>query len=388
MNLPIGGKPPAHVKIDPDNISSPFGDAYRTPFPPSRVMTPRKVSNSLGKGGILYGSQETVCSSYLTSSGTDSTTMKPGRGLREPSLPRGSNIDLSLMYCHPDPVQDRRSRRCVSEDRSVTVGIGWRGTGGRSRQSSRSNLADEAFRFLPSESVNQEKPPKLIIKKSPYGGSRQGLNHMDSNEDSGIEADGEQGVDGKKKLSTGSSAADISKREMELDELFNKFDSLRELISKVQNTAEQLLKRQTESDDFQKQMKKETEGYDLQRGVYRIIEALDGDRRELGRLQKKATEMKKRQTNGVFLDGENEELRSLMLGANDLEKKLLRALEELERLRVKTETLIERQKSIDEQRRLKMEEEAKKNEALMLLLKDSELLEKLLRDLTEVKTEQ
>jgi len=35
-----------------------------------------------------------------------------------------------------------------------------------------------------------------------------------------------------------------------------------------------------------------------------------------------------------------------------------------------------------------MEEEAKKNEALMLLLKDSELLEKLLRDLTEVKTEQ
>jgi len=33
-----------------------------------------------------------------------------------------------------------------------------------------------------------------------------------------------------------------------------------------------------------------------------------------------------------------------------------------------------------------MEEEAKRNEALMLLLKDSELLDKLLRELTEVKT--
>merc|ERR1719308_213458 len=122
---------------------------------------------------------------------------------------------------------------------------------------------------------------------------------------------------------------------------------------KVQDTGEKLIQRQTESEDFQKQMKKETEGYDLQRGVYRIIEALDGDRRELTRLNKKAAEMKKRQSKGSFFDGENEELRSLILGANDLERKLQRALDELERLRLKTESLIEKQRLIDEQRRLK-----------------------------------
>ena len=48
-------------------------------------------------------------------------------------------------------------------------------------------------------------------------------------------------------------------------------------------------------------MKKETEGYDLQRGAYRILDALDGDRRELLRLQKKAVEMRKRQLSGIEL---------------------------------------------------------------------------------------
>merc|ERR1711874_408020 len=188
-----------------------------------------------------------------------------------------------------------------------------------------------------------------------------GLNHLDSNED--IEADGEGG-DKKKKLSSGAITADITKREIDLAELFNKFHTLQELILKVQDTGEKLLQRQMETAEFQKQMKKETEGYDLQRGVYRIVESLDGDRRELERLTKKAK--------GSFFDGENEELRSLIIGANDLEKKLNRALDELERLRLKTEMLIERQRAIDEARRLKMEEEAKRNEALMLLLKDSE----------------
>merc|ERR1711915_771851 len=375
-NLPTGKKSTSS-KADIDNVQPPFGDAYRSPCPHSGVMTSRKVSKTLGKGGLLYGSQESVCSSYLRGSGTNSIAMKPGRGLREPSLPRSSGIDPSLMYSHPEP----------AEDRSVDVGIGWRGTGGRgSRQSSRTNLADTTFRFLPAESVNQEKPPQLIIKKSPMGGSRQGLNHMDSSEDSGVEADGEGG-EKRKKLSNGSSTADITKREMELDELFHKFETIQEVMAKVQTIGEQILQRQVESEDFQKQMKKETEGYDLQRGVYRILEALDGDRRELERLKKKATEMGKRQNKGAFFDGENEELRSLVLGANDLEKKLLKGLEELGRLRIKTEELIERQRAIDEQRRLKLEEEAKKNEALLLLLKDSEHLDQLLKDLSEVKSD-
>ena len=51
---------------------------------------------------------------------------------------------------------------------------------------------------------------------------------------------------------------------------------------------------------------------------------------------------------GIVWDGENEELRSLILGAADLEKKLLKALEEVKRLELKTDTLIKRQRDLEE----------------------------------------
>ena len=186
-----------------------------------------------------------------------------------------------------------------------------------SRHQSRSNLQDESFKFLPSDSVNQEDPPRLILKRTPAGGSRVNL-YSDEKE-----TDGEQGGP-KSKLSSSTQALDITKREIELEELVNKLRTIKELITKVENTAEALLQRQTESKEFQMQLKRETEGYDLQRGVYRVLDALDGDKRELARLSKKVFEMQKRHTKGIFLDGENEELRSLTLGVNDLEKKLFR----------------------------------------------------------------
>ena len=103
-----------------------------------------------------------------------------------------------------------------------------------------------------------------------------------------------------------------------------KLENIKNLIDKVEKSAETLLQLQTDSKEFQTQLKRETEGYDLQRGVYRVLDALDGDKREYGRLSKKIGEMQKRHSKGIFLDGENEELRSLALGVNDLEKKLLR----------------------------------------------------------------
>ena len=68
-----------------------------------------------------------------------------------------------------------------------------------------------------------------------------------------------------------------------------------------------------------------------------------------------------------------------------MERKLNKALDEITRLNIKTDNLINRQKKIDEQRRLKMLEEAMKNEALNLLIKDLEILDLLLKDLTEVR---
>ena len=157
---------------------------------------------------------------------------------------------------------------------------------------------------------------------------------------------------------------------------------------KVQMLAEELLKKQMGSSEFQMQMKKASEASDLQRGAYRILEACDGDRRELERLMKKATEMRKRQVAGVVWEGENEELRSLLLGAADLEKKLLKALEEVKRLDLKTDTLIKRQKDLEEARRQKMLEAMEKNGALKELMKDADMLDNLLKELSEVKQEQ
>jgi hypothetical protein len=125
--------------------------------------------------------------------------------------------------------------------------------------------------------------------------------------------------------------------------------------------------------------------YDLQRGVYRVLEALEGDRRELARLQRKAVEMRRRQMSGRVLDGEEDELRSLLLGAADLERKLNRTLEEVGRLAAKTEQLIGREQERDEWRRRHLAEEARKNQALQLLIRDMESLDGLLRELTDVR---
>ena len=87
----------------------------------------------------------------------------------------------------------------------------------------------------------------------------------------------------------------------------------------------------------------------------------------------------------IFVVGEEDELRALLMGASDLEKKLQRALDEILRLSDKTEKLIKRQQDIDEQRRLKLQAEAEKNEALRLLIQDLDLLDNLLKDLTVVR---
>ena len=316
-------------------------------------------------------------------------------------MTRDSGLDLSKMYGHSRTetkttsqssasdtrTSSRRSRRAVSEDRSVEVGIGWRGTGGRatsvSRQASNSSLAGPeggrgSFRFLPPESLNQEDPPKLILKRTPAGGSRVSLYGNDDDAGDG---------GNRKKLSSGCQAGDIARREAEMGELITKLDTISQLINKVELAAEKLLKRQTESEEFQSQMKQELEGYDLQKGVFRVLDSVEYDRREHARLLKKVTEMQKRHSQGIFLDGENEELRSLTMGANDLEKKLHRALEELERLSGKTEALIDRQKKILEERRRRMEEEAQKNASLMALLKDATTIDKMLKDLAHVRSE-
>ena len=121
LSLPTGRK---SAVVDVNNINSPFGDSHRTPCPVSHVRTPRKTSKVLGKDGSFYHSQENVCISYIRKS-SESNLFRPGHGLREPSVTRDRAVDASLMFSHPEPdlQQDRRSRRAVSEDRSVQVRV-------------------------------------------------------------------------------------------------------------------------------------------------------------------------------------------------------------------------------------------------------------------------
>ena len=84
--------------------------------------------------------------------------------------------------------------------------------------------------------------------------------------------------------------------------------------------------------EFQRCLKKETEGFDLQRGVYRVIEAVEGDTREDNRLTKKAVEMRKRQGFTIEYIAEDDELAGMFQGTSELEKKIAKNLEEIKRL--------------------------------------------------------
>ena len=133
------------------------------------------------------------------------------------------NLCTGLLYTKPD---QERGRRCVSEDRSIASqpSIGWRGTGGRSRHSSSSNLHEEVFRFLPLESLNQPEPPKLVIKKNPFSN-----NHDEDNENENYyEVVGENGESKikRKKASAPLSSEDKLKRENDFEELSNKLSSI------------------------------------------------------------------------------------------------------------------------------------------------------------------
>ena len=231
-------------------------------------MTPRRTSQALGRGGLFYGSQESLCPSYLAS------YERSARAQRAPSAPRDlqsatrrCDLDLSLVYHHPDQQQhgrgdggdySRRSR-AVSADREVPS-VGWRGTGGRVRHasSSRTNLTEEVFRFLPPEALNQTEPPRLILRKN--SAAAVGGAGGENGDDSGIEADDQLERRRKKRSASSNTAEDRQRREEEVSQLLRQLDRIHELLRRVQAAAEQLIQRQTTSEYFQKQMRKETEG--------------------------------------------------------------------------------------------------------------------------------
>jgi hypothetical protein len=117
------------------------------------------------------------------------------------------------------------------------------------------------FRFLPPDALNQTEPPRLILRKSSAAAAA-GWSGTENGDDSGIEAD-DLLEKRRKKRSTSSNnntAEDRQRREEEVGQLLRQLDRIHELLRRVQLAAEQIINRQTTSEDFQKQMRKETEG--------------------------------------------------------------------------------------------------------------------------------
>lgn len=365
-----------------------FGDVHRT-VPISATSTPRKISNTLGPGGIYYGSHDQVCKSYLSIESDDPRT-KRREARRKISTPLGKG---GLLFGGPDTVVtsylksrppngngnvngNSRSRRCQSEGRDLIPDQPVVLTLGRSRHTSRSNLmaAENAHKLLPPEAINQEGPPVLIIRKttgSPLPGKVIDIYDQDNTDE---------------KSAPTSSAADKEQRAKDATELEAKLNSLMEKLDTVSDLADECLKRQTSSLEFQRQLKKETEGFDLQRGVYRVIESVDGDRRESNRLIKKSVEMRKRQTFTIEYMAEDDELKGMFGGTMELEKKIGKSLEEIKRLQVKTEELINREIKEVEKRKKKMHEAAAKGGIMADLIKDGNMLDSWLKDTSFLKT--
>merc|ERR1712127_1079863 len=126
----------------------------------------------------------------------------------------------------------------------------------------------------------------------------------------------------------------------------------------LEKDSERIQQEQRTSNDFQIQVMKQSDAPDLEKGVTKVLEMVQFDRKqELGRLIKKADDFKRRSQRGVKLDGDDDELRDMQIAASDLEKKILRGFDEVARLQVKTEQVCVRQKKqheVTQQKRAKI----------------------------------
>ena len=79
-------------------------EAHRTPCPTTHVHTPRRVSNSLGKGGIFFGSTETVCKSYInTNTNEENGTSNRSTSMRKTTLRKGGLLFGCILYTSTSP---------------------------------------------------------------------------------------------------------------------------------------------------------------------------------------------------------------------------------------------------------------------------------------------
>ena len=249
------------------------------------------------------------------------------------------------------------------------------GNGEVSQESSRKNSREKKKSvynmFLPSN--NEE--PVMVLKKHSKDMSRK------SSFDSGV---GLEGDEDKKKKKAVMATSDKHEQAKIIAELCARLAYIDEKMKGLEEESERIQQVQRTSNDFQIQVMKQSDAPDLEKGVTKVLDMVQFDRKqELARLIKKAEDFKRRGQRGVKLDGDDDELRDMQIAAGDLEKKIMRGYDEMTRLQVKTENVVVRQKEqakITEGKRAKI---AMSNGTMRILMSDAKQIDSILSEVRD-----
>merc|ERR1712106_362303 len=229
-----------------------------------------------------------------------------------------------------------------------------------------------ATMFLPEN--NEE--PVLVIRKISRDVSRK------SSFDSGI---GLQEEDRKAKKSVAKmTSTDKNEQAKIIAELCQRLADINEKMGALEKESEDIQQKQRASNEFQIQVMKKSDAPDLEKGVTKVLDMVQFDRKqELSRLIKKAEDFKRRHTRGTKMDGDDDELRDLLIATGDLEKKTLKGFDEIARLQIKTETVVVRQKEQEQIQRKKREAVAMNNGTMRVLLSDAKVIDSILTEVRD-----
>jgi len=227
--------------------------------------------------------------------------------------------------------------------------------------------------FLPPNNED----PVLVIKKISRDMSRK------SSFDSGIGLQEEDQKKTKKSVAKMSST-DKNEQARIIAELCQRLSYINEKMAALEKESENIQQKQRESNEFQIQIMKKSDAPDLEKGVTKVLDAVQFDRKqELSRLIKKAEDFKRRHARGTKMDGDDDELRDLLIATGDLEKKTLKGFDEIARLQIKTETVVVRQKEQEQIQRKKREAIAMNNGTMRVLLSDAKVIDSILTEVRD-----
>ena len=227
--------------------------------------------------------------------------------------------------------------------------------------------------FLPPN--NEE--PVMVIKKHSKDMSRK------SSFDSGVGLEGDEDKK-KKKPSVKMTTSDKHEQAKIIAELCQRLAYIDEKMKALETESETIQQAQRTSNDFQIQVMKQSDAPDLEKGVTKVLEMVQFDRKqELARLIKKADDFKRRSQRGVKLDGDDEELRDMQIAAQDLEKKVMKGFDEVARLQIKTENVVTRQKEQHKKEQKKREAVAMGNSTMRILMSDAKQIDTMLSEVRD-----